>query len=151
VVKVIWQHAESPPHMGGSVVFARWHRCAPHLYMLPWAPKSNLKQHLDRFRRVCTVHGRESLYFTTGCPVPLKTAASHGGIWTSCNTWFLGPIRVHNPNGISIASAIFSQLTAECPYTLQWATPPPWKLPLPVGDLDPHVIRGSLGPPESSA
>jgi len=28
------------------------------------------------------------------------------GIWTPSNTLFLGPTRVHNPNGISIGSAI---------------------------------------------
>jgi len=33
-----------------------------------------------------------------------------------------GPPAVHNPNGISIGSAV--QLTAECPYTLQLATTP---------------------------
>ena len=98
MVKVIWQQAESPPHMGGSVVFARWHRCAcaPHLCMLPWAPTSNPKRHLDRFRRFCTVHSRESLYFTTGCPVPPQN----------------------------------------CRFS--------W------GDLDPHLIHGSLGPPKST-
>ena len=30
------------------------------------------------------------------------------------NTCFFGLTRVHNPNGISIDSAIFAQLTAEC-------------------------------------
>ena len=27
------------------------------------------------------------------------------------NTWFLGPTRVHNPDGISIGSAVFAGLT----------------------------------------
>jgi len=31
-----------------------------------------------------------------------------------------GPIRANNLNGISIGLAIFAQMTAECPYTLQW-------------------------------
>ena len=70
--------------------------------------------------------------------------------WLPSNTWFLGPIRAHNPNGISIGSAVFAQLTAECPYTLQWDAPSPSKLPLSMGDLDPHLIHGSLGPAESS-
>jgi len=30
------------------------------------------------------------------------------------------PMRIHNPNGISIGSVIFAQMTAECLYTLQW-------------------------------
>jgi len=45
------------------------------------------------------------------------------------------PTRVHNPNGKSIGSAVFAQLTAESPYTLEWALLSP-KLPLPMVDLD---------------
>jgi len=37
----------------------------------------------------------------------------------------LDPTGVHIPNDISIGSAIFAQLTAESPYTLQWAAPSP--------------------------
>jgi len=32
-------------------------------------------------------------------------------------TRFLQPSRAHNPNGISIGSAVFAQMTTECPYT----------------------------------
>jgi len=48
--------------------------------------------------------------------------------------------------------ALVVQLTAECPYTLQWATLPPSKFSLPTGmwNVDPHLMRGSLGPSESS-
>jgi len=42
---------------------------------------------------------------------PLKIAPSHGVIWNLSNTWFLGPTRVLNPNGISIGSAIIAGLT----------------------------------------
>jgi len=38
------------------------------------------------------------------------------------NTCFLGPTRVRIPNGISIGSVVFAQLTAERSYTLQRAT-----------------------------
>jgi len=31
VVKVIWHKPASPPHMDGSVVFARWQQYAPHI------------------------------------------------------------------------------------------------------------------------
>ena len=47
------------------------------------------------------------------------------------NTRFLGPTRVLNPNRISIGSAVFAQLTAECPYTLMGR--PTSKLPVPMG------------------
>ena len=53
------------------------------------------------------------------------------------NTGFLGPTQVQIPNNISITLAIFAQLMAEPPYTLQWADLSPSKLPLPTGDLDP--------------
>jgi len=33
------------------------------------------------------------------------------------------PVQAHGPNGITIGSAVFAQMTAECPYTLQWAVP----------------------------
>ena len=43
------------------------------------------------------------------------------------------------------------ETTAVCLCTLQWDAPsPPQTSPFPWGDLDPHVIYGSLGPPESS-
>jgi len=46
-----------------------------------------------------------------GRPFPLKIVPSHGGCWPTSNTWFLGPTRVLNPNGISIGSAVFAGLT----------------------------------------
>ena len=36
--------------------------------------------------------------------------------------------RVHIPNDISIGSSVVAQLTAECPYTLQWVAPFPLKI-----------------------
>jgi len=36
-------------------------------------------------------------------------------------SWFLETDRAHNPNCITVGSAIFAQVTTECPYTLQWA------------------------------
>ena len=47
-----------------------------------------------------------------GTPLAPQNCPSHGGIWTPSNTWFPGPTRVLNPNGISIGSAIFARLTS---------------------------------------
>jgi len=58
-------------------------------------------------------------------------------------------MRAHNPNGTSIGSAVFALMTAECLYCLQWFACFPSKLPLPMLASGPHVIRGSLDPPES--
>jgi len=67
------------------------------------------------------------------------------------NTLFLRPIRAHNPNSIAIGSAVFVQMTTECPYTLQWDAPSgPQNYPFLWGDLDPHLMYDFLGPPESS-
>ena len=65
------------------------------------------------------------------------------------NTQFLGPIRAHNANGISISSAVCAQ-TTECPYTLQWDTPSPLKIAPSHGVSGPNLIHSSLVPPESS-
>jgi len=43
---------------------------------------------------------------------PLKIAPSHVGIWTSFNTWFIGPTRVHKANAKLIVSAVFAGLTS---------------------------------------
>jgi len=69
--------------------------------------------------------------------------------WRQCappSNMFPLPTRVHILSNISISSAVFGQLTAECPYTLQWATPPPSKLPLGMGDLDIPSNAWFLGP-----
>ena len=58
--------------------------------------------------------------------------------WPPSNTWFLRPIRPHNPKGIPIGSAVFAQMTVECPYTLQWdAHCPPKICPFRWGILTP--------------
>jgi len=54
---------------------------------------------------IATTHGRYSLYFTMGRPFP-QDCPLPWAIRTPSNTWFLGPTRVHNPNSISIGSAV---------------------------------------------
>jgi len=82
-----------------------------------------------------------------GHPFPSKLAPFYGEIWTASNTWFLGPIRALNTNGISIGSAVFAQLTAVSLY-FTMGRPFPSKLPLPVGICTPsNLIHGSFGHP----
>jgi len=102
---------------------------------------------IDRFSRFRTAHGSKSLYFKMGAPFP-NIVPSHGEVWIPSrpNTIFV-PIRAHNPNGISIGSAVFAQMTAECPIVYCGTPISLSKLPIPMGDLDPHCSRG---PPESS-
>jgi len=70
------------------------------------------KRHLNRFSRFCTDDRRVSLYFTMGRPSPLKIVRFHGRPGPPSNTWFLGPTRVLDPNGISIGAAVFAWLTS---------------------------------------
>jgi len=80
------------------------------------------------------------------CALPLEQM---GTTWRiRLNSCFLRPTRVHNPNGKSIGSAVFAQLTADCPYTLQWEPLSP-KLPLSKGYQDHHLTHNFLGHPST--
>jgi len=92
------------------------------------------KRLINWFSRFCTTHGRKSPYLTMGNPSP-KIAPFHGSIWTPSNSWFLGPVCAHNLNGITIGSAVFTQVTAECPYTLQQNASFPLKISLSHGGI----------------
>jgi len=59
---------------------------------------------------------------------------------------FLGPTRVQSPNGISIGSAIFAQLMSECCQACQ-GIPFLLRIARNLGGSRPHLIYGSLGPP----
>jgi len=56
-------------------------------------------------------------------------------------------IRVHDQQGISIGSATSVQLTAECHEACTHVFSST-NCPFAWGDLDPHLINGSLSPPE---
>jgi len=80
----------------------------------------------------------------------------HGNIpqhlWIPSNTWYLWPIRAT----IQTTSRSFNRFCTDdhrvsLYFTMGCLFPPPKKkLPLPIGDLDSHVIHGSLGSLESS-
>jgi len=107
--------------MAGSPYTLQWAPLSPKIapsHREIWTP-SNLwvlgtirnpqhKWHLYRFSHLCTDDHRVSLYFA----IPQKFAPSHGGSEPPSNTWFPGPTRVLNLNGISIGSAVFAGLTS---------------------------------------
>jgi len=66
-----------------------------------------------------------------------------------CDTWFHRPTPLSIPNGISIGSAVFTQLTAESLHLTMGSPFPPSKLPLHTGGCGPNLIHGSLGSIES--
>jgi len=73
-----------------------------------------------------TSYTYNGLFFPQTCPLAW-------GIWTPSNTWFPGPTRVLNPNGISIGSAVLQS-------SLVWETDKPH---YSVGNNRPHtnVVR----------
>ena len=83
-----------------------------------------------------------------GLDNPRKLPLLSGGSAPPSNTWFHRPTRVFLQDGISIGSAVFAQLTVECPYTVQWtAMFSPQNCPFPLGDRVSVVLR----PPQSSS
>ena len=130
---------------------AHWHPLANTIELvLPSAhPSSQPKRQIDRFshfaqlteacRRACPGH-----------VLSLITAPSHGGSGPPSNTCFFGSTRVHNPNDIAIGSAVFAQFTSKCRRSCRDMSFPS-KLPFLKQDLYPHLIRGSLGPPDSAS
>jgi len=67
------------------------------------------KRQIDRFSRFAQLTAK-CRRACQGMSFPLTIAPSHGDLGPS-NICFLGPTRVHNPNGISICSAVFAGLT----------------------------------------
>jgi len=95
--------------------------------------QSNLRTHRCR-RRIRQMAPRA---------LPYGHVGATWQIWL--NLGFLPPTLVHNPNGKSIGSAISAQLTAESPYTLQWATLSP-KIAPSNGRIWTPSNTGFLGP-----
>ena len=130
-------------------IMAHWRHLANTMELVH--PSAHLspqpKRQMDRFSRFCTAYDRKCVYFTMGAPVH-QNCPFPWGIWTSHVTRSFRPMRVHNPNGTSIGSVI-AQMTAACLYFTMVCLFPPSKLPLPMLASGRHVIRGSLGPPES--
>jgi len=89
---------------------------------LVWTPSDTIPSahasnwHLDRFCRFCTDDRRVFLYFVMVHSFPLQNCPFHGGSGPHVihHTWFLGPTRVLNPNGNSIASTVFVGFTTVC-------------------------------------
>jgi len=67
--------------------------------------------HLDRFGHFVQLTAESPCILQWAAPFPLKIAPSHEGSGPLPNTRFLGITRTHNPNEISIGSAVFAGLT----------------------------------------
>jgi len=90
------------------------------------------KRQMDRFSCAKTAKPiqltTESDYTLQWAPLSTIIAASHRDLDLPCNTWCFQPMGAHDPNGTSIGSAVFAQMTAECLYSLQWFACFPFKI-----------------------
>jgi len=119
-------------HMGGHIG-ATW-QIRLNLWFLwsTWVHNPNGKSIGSAVSAQLTAESPHTLQRAT---LSSKIAPSWGGIWTPSDSWFLEPDRAYSANGISIGSAVFAQVTAERPYTLQWVPPSPF--------------HGGAGPPSN--
>jgi len=134
------------------------HPCNPH-WGRPWPTTQTANRSVQPFPNssrtkspVVSEQLTEKVPFTVGGPFP-EIAPSRGRSGPPSNAWFIGHIQAHNPNGISIGSAelqVQVKITAQCPDFTMGRPFPPQNCPFPwAGDLDAHLIHGSLGPSES--
>ena len=114
--------------------------------VLPSAhPSPQPKRQIDQFSRFCTAHGTKSLYFTVGAPFA-KSFLFPRGIWTPI--LHVIPWAHPNPQPKRHLNQFshFAQMTAECPYTLQWNAPFPLKIALSRGGSGPTCNTWFPGP-----
>jgi len=91
-----------------------------------------------------------SLYFAMDRPFPPKLSLPMRDRESRLTHDSLGPSQPTSQTEFRSVSR-FAQMTAECPYTLQWDAPFfPHNCPLPIGGSGPHLIHSSLGLPESA-
>jgi len=162
VVEVIWHKTASPPQTvqpylpgGAKVPTGEVLLAPPGEYdwtCASFSTPESTAQMANRSVQPFLLSSRQKVpVLYNGGPFPPNCPFSWGGSGPPSISWFLEADRAHSPNCITIITAIFAQVIAECPYTLQWDAPfRPQNCSFPWGNLDPHLIRGSLGPPESS-
>jgi len=138
--------------MDGSLVFTRWRHCPSPSNMCFLEPS---RVHILSGTLIVSVdfaqlraEGRYNLQWAT--PFPQTLPLHMGGSGPPCNTCFLGLTPVSVLCGIWIFSPVFAQLMTASLYTSKWAAPLPLIVAALHGDLGPHLIHGSLGPPEST-
>jgi len=97
---------------------ARWRHLANTIELVhpsaDWSPQP--KRQMDRFQPFLHSLWHKVPILYNGRPYPPEVPFSMGDLDLPCNTWCFGPMWAHNRNGTSIDSAMFAQMTAECPY-----------------------------------
>jgi len=145
VVKVI-SHKASPPQTDN--VPSHKGTLAPHGEYVwtcaSFGPPESVTQTASRSVQLFLHSSRHRVAILyNGSPLPLKIASSYRGSVPLSNAWFPGPIQAHNSYGISMNSAVFELLIAECPYTSQCMGYETWGPDPPMGVA---ILRGKGGP-----
>jgi len=134
--------------MDCSVVFASLCQWVAHVTHASLGLHESITQTASRsVQPFCTAHGRVSSEML-GRVLPLKIAPFHGEL----NPHLTRGSLVHptqHPKTASQLDQPFTHSSRQTVPILYNGSPSP-KMPFPMGDLDPHLIHGSLGPPEPS-
>jgi len=82
--------------------------------------------------------------------VPFNRIRQVTPMYTPCNIYFFAPIRVHDPNGISIGSAVFCTAHRRASLYFTMGCPCPLKITRSHGGSRPYLIRCILCPPKAT-
>ena len=134
--------------MDGPMVFARWRQCAftcgqigatwrIPLNFASFGPPGSTTKKASRSVKPFLHSSRQKVpILYNGRPFPPKLSLT---VEDLDSVKLIIPL-VHpnqQPNGLSIGSAVFAQMTVECPIFYNGTPLLPQKLSLPMGDLDP--------------
>ena len=114
---------------------------------VPSSPQPKLQ--IDRFSRFCKAYGRKSLFFAIGAPFP-KIASFHAGIWTYIEFMIPWVSPSTQPKQNLDRFSHFCTDDHRVPLYFAMGRAFLLKITPSHGGCGPHLIRGSLGPPESS-
>jgi len=137
----------------GNVSFhkAHWRHLANTIELVHPSAHSRpqSKRQMDRFSRFCTAYGRKCLCFTMGASIH-QNCPFQWGIWTSDVTRdAFGPYEPTTQTAPRSAQPSLHRWARGVSIVYKGLPVSPSKLLLPMLASGPHVIHGSLGPPES--
>ena len=149
VVKVIWQQAASLPHMDDSMVFARWHHCAPHLIHVLVGPHESKSQTASRSVHPFLHSSQKNRYTLQRAAsfCPLKFPLSMGDLDIHLIHGSLGQPKSLTQTGSRSVQLFLHSSSQSVPILYNGPTLPPQNFPFPRGmDMAPHDSVGHLSP-----
>jgi len=133
-LKIVPSHGESEPHLIHDSL-------GPHEF--------SAKRHVDRFSRFCTAHFRASLCSAMCRPLPSKLPVPMGDLDLHLiHDWAYPSLQPEQH--LNWICRFLHSSALSFPILYNGLPLRPSKLLLPMVDLDPHLIYGSLDPPASS-